>query len=209
MSAPAQPQPQPEVQAEPAKKGGWGKKAPKAPKPPKPPKVRRSWGMAPWLFLSALLTGAAAVAVLYYPIPGLTAKPPAPPVVEQPKQETASSSTTLLQREQAVAQKEAELAALEAELKQKEAETSRLLKELGGSELANNSLRRAANMYTAMAPFKAAPLMAELPVETAVQILRLMSDEQAADIIAHMETTRGAEIMRELTRPPVINTAGG
>ena len=207
MSAPAQPQPQPEVQVEPAKKGGWGKKAPK---PPKPPKARRPWGMAPWLFISALLTGAAAVAVLYYPIPGLTAKPPVPPVVEQPepRQETASN-TTLLQREQAVAQKEAELAALEAELKQKEAEASRLLKELGGSELANNSLRRAANMYAAMVPFKAAQLMAELPVETVVQILRLMSDEQAADIIAHMETARGAEIMRELTRPPVINTAGG
>lgn len=206
MSAPATPQPPAEA-AEPAKKGGWGKKKPKAPRAPKVKKPRRPWGMAPWLVLAALITGAGAVAVLYYPIPGLTAKPPAPPAVTEPKPETPTAA--LLQREQEVVSKEADLAAREEQLKQKEAEVSRLLKELGGSELENHSVKRAANMYTAMAPFKAAPLMAALPVETAIQVLRQMLDEQAAAIIAYMEPERGAEIMRELTRPPVTNTAGG
>lgn len=217
MSAPAQSRAaQPEAEqpqaphahaAEPAKKGLWRKKPPKQPKPRKP---RQPWGIAPWLFLSALVTGAAAVAVLYYPIPGLTAKPPGPPLpAQETKGENPVPFSDLVKREQAVAQKEAELAAREEALIQKEEEATQVLKELGVTQSETVSLRRAANMYSAMAPYKAAPLMAQLDVETALQILRLMTDEQAAEILSQMDPDRGARIMRELTTQPTGNSAGG
>lgn len=207
MSAPAAPQTPPLAAADPAAKGR--KKAPKAPKAPKPKKPRRPWGMAPWLLLSALLTAGAAVGALYYPIPGLTAQPEPPPVVEEPQVTQPATPADLIAREQAVAQKEAELAAREEEIQRKEDEVNRVLKELGGAELLNSSMQRAANMYATMAPFKAAPLIAALPVETAVQIIRQIPNGQAAAIIAAMETDSAAEIMGELTQPPVVDEAGG
>lgn len=210
MSAQIQPQaaqPHGEQVAQPAKKGLFAKKPPKE---PKPRRARQPWGMAPWLFLAALVTGAAAVAVLYYPIPGLTAKPPVPPpAVEETKDQNPVPSADLVKRELAVEQKEAELAAREETLRQKEEEATKVLKELGVTQSETVSLRRAANMYSAMAPYKAAPLMAQLDVETALQVLRLMTDDQAADILSYMEPDRGAQILRELTTLPATNPAGG
>lgn len=202
MSAPAQSETQP---AAPEKKG----KPPKAPKVPKPKKPRRPWGIAPWLMIFALLLAGAAGAVLYYPIPGLTAVPPAPPAAEEPvKPETPVPTTGDPALAQDLAQKEADLATREEALKQKELEVDRLLKELGVTESGNASLRRAANVYINMAPFKAAPLMAQLDDATAVQLLRLMSDQEAAAILSYMDADRGARIMRELTNPPVLPAGG-
>lgn len=205
MSAPAQSEFQP---AAPEKKGK-PPKAPKAPRVPKPKKPRQPRGVAPWLMIFALLLAGAAGAVLYYPIPGLTATPPAPPAAEDPsKSQTPAPTTADPALTQDLAQKEADLAAREEVLKQKEIEVDRLLKELGVTESESASLRRAANVYTKMAPFKAAPLMAQLDDATAIQVLRLMSDAEAAAILSYMEADRAARIMRELTNPPVAPAGG-
>lgn len=212
MSAPVQTE-APAQAEQPAKKSGWGKKArePKAPKPPKVKKPRRPWGMAPWLLIAALLTAGAAVGSLYYPIPGLTATPatPATPAANEEQKTETQPADALAVREQAVAQKETDLAAREEALKQKEADVSKLLKDLGVTEAENTSLKRMANMYVNMAPFKAAPLMEQLDVSTAVQVLRLMTDEEAAAILAYMDAARAAELMQEFTKPPVANSPGG
>jgi hypothetical protein len=207
VSAPAQTEPKAQPEA-PEKKG----KAPKAPKPPrapKPKKPRQPWGIAPWLLIFALLLAGAAAAVLYVPIPGLTAKPATVPTPEEPKPKQPAGTGAQPAALGDLAQREADLAAREAALKQKEAEVARLLNELGVTDSESASLKRVAKLYTNMAPYQAAPLMAQLDDATAVAVLRLMTDEEAAAIIAHMDPDRGARIMRELTRPPVSNPAGG
>jgi flagellar motility protein MotE (MotC chaperone) len=205
VSAPVpNPAPQPAAQVEPADKKA--KKA-KAPKAPRPPKVKRPMGIAPLLLLFALLLAGAAVAVLYYPIPGLTAKAPEQPAAEEKKAQAPASAPDTAAAD--LAKREADLAAREEALKAKEAEVARLMRELGVTETGNAALKRAANMYTNMAPYKAAPLMAQLDDDTAVQILRLMTDEEAAAILSSMDPDRGARIMKALATPPVTNPSGG
>lgn len=204
MSAPAQTETQP---AAPAKKG----KAPKPPKPPKVKKPRQPWGIAPWLLLFGVLLAGAAAAVLYVPIPGLTAQPADASQPEEPETETPASpgpSPDPAAAEE-LAKKEADLAAREEALKQKEAEVAKLLSDLGSPESQSAALRRAASLYNNMAPYKAAPLMAQLDDATVLQILRMMTDADAAAILSHMDADRGARIMQELTKPPVVTPAGG
>lgn len=208
MSAPA-PAPTAAQPEAPEKKGRWGKGA-KAPKAPKPKKVRKPWGIAPFLLIFALLTAGGAVAVIRYPIPGITAIQPPKGTETEAKQEPAPTTTPAdPQREAELAQREAALAAREEAVQAKESQLGSAVNSLNNGESVTAALNRAARLYTGMAPYKAAPLMAELDDQTAVQILRLMTDDEAAAILSHMDTTRAARLFRELTRPPVPNPVGG
>jgi flagellar motility protein MotE (MotC chaperone) len=71
----------------------------------------------------------------------------------------------------------------------------------GVTQTRGAALSRTAKLYTAMAPFDAAPLMEALDDETAVEILRLMTTDEAATILSFMEPGRGARLMAQLAAP--------
>lgn len=186
------------------KRGRRGKREPKAPKP------RQHRGPAPYLLLFALLTGLLAAVVLYYPIPGLTAGEETATKAEEPEvpdMVDAAAQSDMDKREEAVAAREAELKARETALATKEEGVNRMLKELGVSAdgttgaVGTSSVARVAKMYASMPPYKAAPLMAALDGPTAVEILRLMTEDEAGAVLAAMEASRGAQLMRELAKP--------
>lgn len=205
----------PNTPEQPPKKSRWGRKAkepkperePKPPKEPKVPKPRRSRGPTPWLLLAGLLTAGAAVAVLYLPIPGLT--PKAEPPAGAPSTPEASVGEALTKREQDVAKREADLAAREQAVKQKETEMLGMVKQITAGQPSSPTLQQVVALYEAMAPTKAAPLLASLPTESAVQVLRLMKADQAAAILSAMEPAQGAQIMGELMKPPAQTSLGG
>lgn len=211
MSAPAAAE-TPTAPEKPEKKHLFGRKAhepkqPKQPKAPKPPKVRRSRGPAPWLILAALLTAAGAIAVLYFPIPGLT-QAPAP--VDGTKQADAQRSDALQQREEALTKREDELLTREKAVQDKETQVRAALQDVTNSHKDGDALKQVVAMYDAMSPIKAAPLLATLPTETAVKILRQIEPGQAAAILSYMEAGPASQIVQALAQPPAApNPAGG
>lgn len=156
--------------------------------------------MGPWLLMGAVLFAGLAAAAYYVPIPGLTEATSTPPTVaHEPNAPTAPDP--LAKRESSVTQMEADLAAREAALKEQEARVASLLMDLTAQNSEGSSLRKAAEMYAAMPPYKAAPLLQALDTESAVQILRFLDREDAAAILGHMEIDTSTQLMRELIKP--------
>lgn len=211
MSAPAAAE-TPTAPEKPEKKHLFGRKAhepkqPKQPKAPKPPKVRRSRGPAPWLMLAALLTAAGALAVLYFPIPGLTT--PSEPAGGTNKADSQLGDV-LQQREDALTKREEDLVTREKAVQDKEAQVRAALQDVTNSHKDGDALKEVVALYDAMSPIKAAPLLATLPTETAVKILRQIDPGQAAAILSYMEAGPASQIVQELAKPPAAtNPAGG
>jgi len=68
------------------------------------------------------------------------------------------------------------------------------------------AIRTVAELYNAMPPAKAGPLLAAMEPEQAVAVLRMMRREQAAAVLAQMEPNDAAELIRLLM---VSAEAGG
>lgn len=159
--------------------------------------------MAPVLLAGAVLLGAAAGAAYFVPIPGITYASSVSD--QQPTQEPAKASSPLdaqLEREAALARMETELKSREDDLKEKESQVAGLIKDLTAQKGEADAVRKAAALYTAMPPYRAAPLLETADTAMAVQVLRLLEEDQAAAILAYMSAERGAQLMNEMIKPP-------
>lgn len=65
---------------------------------------------------------------------------------------------------------------------------------------ATTPAKRVAEMYAAMPPIKAAPLVEGLDVNMATQVLQLMAPDEAAGILAYMQTDRATAITQALLK---------
>jgi hypothetical protein len=161
-----------------------------------------------WVLGAAVIFGIAA-ALQFNLIPGSdvilgatalaheTTKPPVP-VIGLP--DTATSDPIADQQKQ-LAQREADLQAQEASVKERETQVADLLQDLSGQRTTADVVRRVADMYAAMPPFKAAPMLQTLDTETAVSILQLLDQDQAGAILAYMAPARGGELTTLLIKP--------
>ncbi|HEY3367216.1 MAG TPA: hypothetical protein VGK74_19340 [Symbiobacteriaceae bacterium] len=169
-------------------------------KPPKPKRDKRPF----FLILLALLLVAAAAVVNYVPIPGLTAPSKNAAAATDTSAKTKAPETPAkdpqAERELALTKKEADLANREAVLKEKETKANALLKELTVQQSDAETARRISGIYGAMPPGKAAPLLATFDAATAAQIIRLLSEDQAAAIFAAMAPNDASAIMKELLK---------
>lgn len=166
--------------------------------------TRSSPSIAFYLTLFAILTGVAAVALVYRAdlVPGL---PPAPADSTEPAAEAPQTGPTPEQLERAVelARQQAELAVLqtqlaerEAAVQEKEAQVNQVLQELSGAGRRDVALNRTARLLTEMPPYRAASLLAEMDDDTAVAILKRMTTDEAATILAAMEADRAADLLQ-------------
>lgn len=100
----------------------------------------------------------------------------------------------LADRENQILQKEAELQSREATVKAQEASATAMVNEAQIQQAQANAVRRVAETYSAMAPFKAAPMLQALDTEQAVAILRQLDHDQVAAIMTYMDPARGAAL---------------
>lgn len=177
---------------------------------PKPPGRRRSGRAVYWLLAGALLLGMAAGLTYFRPALWMpkVATAPNPDGAGNPDVKTAVAPAPdpLEQRQLALAEAEARLKTREAQLKDQEAGGSSLLASLIQQRSEADAVGKAAAMYSAMPPYKAAPLMQALEVDLAVQVLRLLDEEQAGAVVMYMDPARGAEIMKQLMKPAAGKT---
>lgn len=168
---------------------------------PRPRKKRAGRGASYWFLVGATVLGIAAVLSYLVPIPGLTS--PAEPILadEQPASGPEQTMDPTLARQQQLANREAELENREAQVQEKEKQVAGLLRDLTLQKADSDAVGRAAAMYAAMPPYKAGPLMESMAADTAVAILRLLDEDQAAAIIMYMDPATGAQLMSQLTRP--------
>lgn len=164
---------------------------------------RRRRFSVPWLLLGSILLGAAAGVIYFVPIPGFTFAAPPPPV-DTTKPSDAPVKDPLEERTAQLARAEVELKSREESVKNQETQIATLLKDLMGQQSESDAIRKAANLYSAMPPYKAAPLMEALDPEIAVQILRRLDEDLAGAIVAYMDPQKGSVLMRELARPAAM-----
>jgi len=183
-------------------------KTPAAGHQSKPPGRRKSGGVAYWLLAGSLVLGVAA-GVTYWKPALLLPKVGALSTTNTTANADASSgaaptSDPLSQPEPGA--NETDLKAREAHLKEREAGVSALLTELTQQKSEGDAIRRAAAMYSVMPPSKAGPLIQALDVQTAVQVLRLLNNEDAGAVVMHMDRAQGAQIMKQFMMPAVDKT---
>lgn len=169
-------------------------------------KKRRRRFSVPWLLIGSILLGAAAGVIYFVPIPGLTFAAEPPPI-DTTKPPSAPVKDPLEERTTQLARAEAELKSREESVKNQEAQIATLLKDLMGQQAQSDAIRKAANLYSAMPPYKAAPLMEALDPEIAVQILRRLDEDLAGAIVAYMDPQKGSVLMKELARPAALPSA--
>jgi flagellar motility protein MotE (MotC chaperone) len=116
----------------------------------------------------------------------------------------------LKDREAQLDQREQELLPLKKEIDQKLEELTEIqtqltlfAKQLAEREEALNSAKigHLVSLYSAMAPVKAAQIMDKLKLDTVVLIMSKMRGKIAGQILAAMETEKGALISEKLSKP--------
>lgn len=112
-------------------------------------------------------------------------------LVRREKEELVTLRQAVVVQEQVLEEGRRELEAMVRELETKH----RVLE-----EDRDRSAGRLAKMYENMKPGQAAPILANLEMETILDILRRMKEREAARILASMEPALAAEISMELSQ---------
>lgn len=143
-------------------------------------------------------------------IPGSNPKPkPADSAGEKASQKSEEDQKKITELNQKLEQERDKLAKLEAEAKAKDVEIEKLKRETermrqqieaAKKEQDENPKREVAQLYTSMSPSKAAPIMAEMPMNEAVKILKLLKQNERSAILAKLEPKMAAEITSELLK---------
>lgn len=163
------------------------------------------------LVVGGLIVIAALAAALSGLIPGLpplfkgtgaSADPPAPAPAPAATKAPAGPEDAAVALQQQLIQQEADLRTREAALKEQETQVADTLKQLDQQQADTNTVKRVADMYGAMPPTKAAPLIQTLSQDEAVAILRLLDQDQAGAILAGMDPARGSQLTSQLLKPP-------
>jgi hypothetical protein len=153
------------------------------------------------LLTGTILLALAAGAVLsldmgFWSIPGLQTQSTQDPVASPPP----VPDDSLREREAALASAEVALREREAHVKEQELQASKLLKGLMVQQGEQNSMGRVAELYALMPPHRAAPALQAMETQLAVQILRLLDNEETAAILSLMEPALSAEMLTRLTK---------
>lgn len=170
------------------------------PKEPRRPPVRKS--PLPALALTLAILMAVAAGALFALDAGLWTLPVAAAGTEPEPAAPAAAQTapdSLREREAAVNRAQAELQEREAHLREQEKQISDLLRELVVQRAEADSVRRVAQIYAHMPPAAAARALLEMETSLAVQILRILTEDEVAAILTYMEPASSARLTTLLT----------
>lgn len=106
--------------------------------------------------------------------------------------------TALLEEEKRIEMLRHELDLKRQEMESVKSEVEKLLNDLQG--LKDEDLSRLVEVYTAMKPDAAAPLLTRLDLKYAVEVILRMPPKKSAKLLSAVKADRAAEISREITR---------
>lgn len=164
--------------------------------------------MLKWV-LGAGVVMALAAGAAYGVIPGLDGLFGAPqaeageaPVVKPP-----STANPLAAKQKELIERETALSQREAQVNEREQQVATLSVVLAAERNELDTLRQVTDLYAAMPPFKAGPLLASLDSAQAVELLRRLDQDQAAAILAYMDKQAAARLTAELMKPASTKTS--
>lgn len=169
---------------------------PKQEKAPDPGARRKGGGLSILLLMGALaLGGVSAYAYFFAPQPEASPPTPAPSTVGSGAALGSGKAMDLIRYE-------AELKEREAKLKEQELKLAEMLAKVAAGQADQELLKKRTEVYAALPPQKAAPLIKQLDDATAVEILRTLDSEQVTAIMVYMDPAVGARLLNKLAEPP-------